>query len=131
MRTGLLSVALLAGALVAGCGGGDSEGEEADAGEGAGGSQTVQVVMTDNVFEPKAITVPVNKAITFELKNSGQANHNMLIQASKTEGKDFMSEAIIEGGKSSTFTATFTKKGAVKFVCSLHQPDMAGTLTVK
>lgn len=130
MRIALLLVALAAAAFFAGCGGdGDAEGGESDGDDAA--SQHVLIIMKDNIFEPTAFTVPVNKEITFELKNEGQANHNMLIQSSKAEGQDIMSEAIIEPAKSSTFTATFKKKGSIKFVCSLHQPDMVGTLTVK
>ena len=87
--------------------------------------------MKDNVFEPKEITVERGKTITFVAKNEGTVVHNMMIQSSATEGKDFISTAMVNSGEESKFTATFTKAGVVKFICAYHQPDMSGTITVK
>lgn len=143
----LAAVGLIASTvLIAGCGssGGtksDNNGEaksaatsaSAKASEGAssGKSETITVAMKDNLFEPKDITVEHGEAVTFIVKNAGQAVHNMVIQSAATQGKDFMSDAMVNPGAESKFTATFPKAGTVKFVCAYHPPDMAGTITVK
>ncbi len=93
-------------------------------------AQTVAITLKDNMFEPKDITVEEG-TVTFEVKNTGAAIHNMHITSTAAEGKDFSSKPIIEAGSSDKFTATFTKKGVVKFQCDFHLPDMVGTITVK
>lgn len=93
-------------------------------------AQTVSITLKDNVFEPKDITVEEG-TVTFEVKNTGTAIHNMHITSTPSEGKDFSSKPIVEAGSSDKFTATFTKKGVVKFQCDFHLPDMVGTITVK
>lgn len=131
-----LAVVTTAGVLVA-CGGGAGDKGSANTGGPSGASssaggkaQTVSLVMKDNVFEPKEITVEQG-TVTFEVKNTGAAIHNVHIMSSSAEGKDFMSKPIIEGGASDKFTATFTKGGTLKFQCDFHLPDMVGTITVK
>lgn len=100
------------------------------AASGGGKAQTVTITMKDNFFEPKEITVEEG-AVTFEVKNAGAAIHNMHITSTPSEGKDFTSKPIVEAGTTDKFTATFTKKGVVKFQCDFHLPDMVGTITVK
>lgn len=90
----------------------------------------VQIVMTDNVFATKDLKVPAGTPITFEAKNTGAAIHNVHILSQEGEGKDFSSELMVNPGKTSTFQATFTKKGTYKFQCDFHVPDMVGTITV-
>lgn len=131
------AVGLLASAVIlASCSsGGDAKedgggGSAATATKGNSKAQTVAITMKDNVFEPKDITVEEG-AVTFEVKNTGAAIHNMHITSSTSEGKDFSSKPIIEAGTTDKFTATFTKKGTVKFQCDFHLPDMVGTITVK
>ena len=134
----LAAAGLLASAVVlASCSsGGDSkdDGSAATAtkaaSSGGGKAQTVAITLKDNVFEPKDITVEKG-AVTFEVKNAGAAIHNMHIVSNATEGKDFSSKPVIEGGATDKFTATFTKNGTVKFQCDFHLPDMVGTITVK
>ncbi|RJQ08197.1 MAG: hypothetical protein C4558_08380 [Dehalococcoidia bacterium] len=127
---------LLASAVVlAACSsGGDAKknggGSESKASSGAGKAQTVAITMKDNAFDPKDITVEEG-AVTFEVKNAGAAIHNMHITSTAAEGKDFSSKPIIEAGTTDKFTATFTKKGTIKFQCDFHLPDMVGTITVK
>ncbi len=91
----------------------------------------VQVSMKDNFFEPKEITVNAGDTIEFEAKNDGIAIHNMMIQSSAVEGKDYSSAAAVNPSEESKFTATFTKPGTHKFICAYHLPDMVGTITVK
>jgi plastocyanin len=122
-------------AVACGGGGGASAGATSADGaaqSGAGGEPTEIVVsMTDNAFNPKEITVPAGRQITFVAKNDGQAIHNMHILSKNTEGKDFQSAAIVNPGDKNEFTATFSKKGKVKFQCDLHLPDMVGTITAQ
>lgn len=142
----LAAVALLGLASTA-CAGDDTEGGETD-GSGvavattAGGSATqpsgggadggtFTVVMTDNKFTPNKLTVPVNKKVTFVAKNEGSAVHNMKILSKAAEGKDYMSDALVNPEKESKFTVTFSKKGTLKFQCDYHLPDMAGEIVVE
>ena len=124
---------LVSATMLAACSsGGDAKGGgSAAAPKAAGGSaQTVAITLKDNAFDPKDITVGKG-AVTFEVKNTGIAIHNMHITSTSAEGKDFSSKAIIDPGASDKFTATFTKSGTIKFQCDFHLPDMAGTITVK
>jgi plastocyanin len=100
-------------------------------GGAAASGGTITVVMTDNKYTPNKIEVEAGKEITFVAKNQGAAVHNMKILSSKTEGKDFASDALVNPEKESKFTVTFTKKGTVKFQCDYHLPDMAGEIVVK
>lgn len=92
---------------------------------------TIKVSLQDNKFEPKDIKVKAGQSVTFELKNDGQAVHNMKILSAKEEGKDYASSALINPEKEDKFSATFKKKGTYKFQCDYHVPDMVGTLTVE
>lgn len=100
-------------------------------GNGGGEEREIEVVMTDNVFTPKEIKVPVNTTIKFTANNKGTAIHNMHILSKDTEGKDFSSELLVNAGKSSTFEAKFTKKGVVNFQCDYHLPEMVGKIVVE
>lgn len=143
------SVALLTVMLVSCGGGGSDDGGGDDGGiavpTSSGGTtgstpsgggdategETVVVVMTDNVFTPNKITVPVNKKVTFVAKNQGAAVHNMKILSKATEGKEYASDAMVNPEKESKFSVTFKKTGTVKFQCDYHLPDMVGTIEVK
>lgn len=100
---------------------------------GGGGekAESVKITLKDNLFEPKALTVPVGKSFDIELKNSGAAVHNMHILSQSKEGKDFSSNATINPGTDSKFTVKFTKAGTYNFQCDYHVPDMVGTITVQ
>ncbi|MCA1678275.1 MAG: hypothetical protein LC777_04640 [Actinobacteria bacterium] len=65
----LFVLLMVAGALLlAGCGGGDGDGDEAATGDTAG--QTIQVSATDFRFDPADITAEPGE-IAFELTNDG------------------------------------------------------------
>ncbi len=136
-RALLTAVLLASAAALTACSSGDgaktSDGPAAAATKAAASgakAQTVVLTMKDNAFEPKDITVEEG-TVTFEVKNTGAAIHNMHITSTPSEGKDFSSKPIVEAGATDKFTATFTKKGTVKFQCDFHLPDMVGTITVK
>jgi plastocyanin len=141
-RVILVGVAgLLLVPLAAACGGDDEEGgstvkpgataTKADGGNGGSEAREIEVVMTDNVFTPKEIKVPVNTTIKFTANNKGTAIHNMHIMSKAAEGKDFSSDALVNPGTSSTFEAKFTKKGVVDFQCDYHVPEMVGKIVVE
>lgn len=96
----------------------------------AGDVKDIEVELTDNVFKPTTLTIPVGQTVEIEVKNTGQAIHNMHILSQAQEGKDFSSDAIVSPGKDSKFEVKFTKKGTYAFQCDYHMPDMAGTITV-
>lgn len=123
---------LTAAAVLASCssGGDAKEKENGNGSSGKGKAQTVAVTLKDNVFDPKEITVEEG-TVTFEVKNTGTAIHNMHIISNGTEGKDFSTKPTVDAGVTDKFTATFTKKGTIKFQCDFHLPDMVGTITVK
>lgn len=111
---------------------GDSKSDDKkDDGKTGDGSTEVAVVMNDNVFEPKNLSVPVNKTVKISLANKGQAIHNMHILSKATEGKDYTGKAQVNGGETDQMEVKFTKKGVVKFQCDYHVPDMVGTITVQ
>lgn len=127
---GLLASAVVLSACSSGGESKETGGSESKVPAAAAKAQTVAITLKDNAFEPKDITVEEG-TVTFEVKNTGAAIHNMHITSTASEGKDFSSKPIIEAGSSDKFTATFTKKGVVKFQCDFHLPDMVGTITVK
>ena len=152
-RWALIAPVAILGLALGACGGDDDDAADDDNGGGitvatkTGGSggtatqpsgggdategETVTVVMTDNKFTPDKITVPVNKKITFVAKNDGAAVHNMKVLSKATEGKDYVSDAMVNPEKESKFSVTFKKTGTVKFQCDYHLPDMVGTIEVK
>lgn len=130
--------------LAAACGGDDEEGgstitpgatatkaDGGDGGNGGGEAREIEVVMTDNIFTPKEIKVPVNTTIKFTASNKGTAIHNMHVLSKDAEGKDFSSDLIVNAGSASVFEAKFTKKGVVNFQCDYHVPEMVGKIVVE
>ncbi len=91
----------------------------------------VTVLLKDNFFDPKDLTVPVNTRVLIIAQNVGQNIHNMRVQSIPTEGKEFVSDIIVTPGTESRFEAFFTKTGIVPFQCDYHVPDMVGTITVQ
>ncbi len=144
LRTFMLTAAIGSSlALAAACGGGDDSSSKTPAATSPAGSTSapangssngevkdIEVDLTDNVFKPTTLTIPVGKTVQIEVKNTGQAIHNMHILSLEQEGKDFSSEAMVNPGKDSKFEVKFTKKGTIKFQCDYHVPDMVGTITV-
>lgn len=86
--------------------------------------------MKDNYYVQKDVTVAVNTTVTFLLKNEGTSIHNMHVPGEATGGQDAVSD-LINPGSESKFQVKFVKTGTFRFVCDLHQPDMAGTVHVR
>jgi plastocyanin len=136
------SVAVLILGAAAACGGSGSEANptaapefrtEGSTGSPAAGEsgEAIKVSMTDNVFTPKALTIPVGKSVDIVVKNDGLAIHNLHILSASKEGKDFSSAATVSPGAENKFTVKFTKPGTYNFQCDYHLPDMVGTITVQ
>jgi plastocyanin len=104
----LLLVCTLA-LVVAACGGDDDDGASAEPGV---------VIVDDNVFKPKEITVAVGDTVTWRFE--GGNAHNVTFD----EGES--SELMKEG----TFERTFDEPGELDYVCTVH-PGMEGTVVVE
>ncbi len=124
-----LMLACLALALAA-CGGDDDSGgstknQPADSGSGASGG--AQVSLENIQFNPNDITVKPGETITFT--NNESVPHDVHKQSGP--GGDFSSGA--DGGmqQGDTFELKLDKPGTYEYVCHVHAPGMAGTITVK
>jgi plastocyanin len=130
-----LILACLALGLVA-CGGDDDDGgsgggggastqeQPADTGGGGGGAQ---VSMKNIQFDPKDLTVKPGETITFT--NDESIPHD--VHKTSGPGGDFSSGD--DGGmqQGDTFELKLAKPGKYEYVCHVHAPGMAGTITVK
>ena len=132
-----LLLACLALALVAaGCGGDDDEGgggggadetaqeeQPADSGGGGGGGQ---VGMKNIQFNPADVTIKAGEAVTWT--NDEAVAHDV-----DGSGKGVKFSSGEEGGmnEGDTFKFTFDKAGTYDYICRVHAPGMAGTVTVK
>jgi plastocyanin len=132
----VLILACLALGLVA-CGG-DDDGGDGDGGgastqeqpaetSGSGSGGGAQVGMKNIQFEPKDITVKPGETITFT--NDESIPHD--VHKTSGPGGDFSSGD--DGGmqEGDTFELTLDQPGKYDYVCHVHAPGMAGTITVK
>jgi plastocyanin len=102
---------------LAGCGSDDA----------AGGTAAVDcaqpcVVMQDNEFAPRDLTVRAGQTVTWV--NSDPVVHDV---ANVAEGEEPRSELF---GQDRTYTFTPRRPGEIAYVCTIH-PGMEGTLTVR
>ncbi|HKP20685.1 MAG TPA: plastocyanin/azurin family copper-binding protein [Thermoleophilaceae bacterium] len=106
-------------------GGGSSSGESNGGGASAGGGASVG--MKDIQFDPKDITVKAGETITFT--NEESVPHD--VHKESGPGGDFSSGP--DGGmqQGDTFELKLDKPGTYDYVCHVHAPGMAGTITVK
>ena len=105
-------------------GGGSTTEEPASGGGGGGG---VQVSLKNVQFNPKDITVKPGETITFT--NDESIPHD--VHKTSGPGPDFSSGG--DGGmqQGDTFELKLDKPGKYDYVCHVHAPGMAGTITVK
>lgn len=134
MKLIVLSLVCLAAALgAAGCGGDDDD----DTGGGAqnteqptdtgGAGGAAQVAMKNIQFNPRDISVKAGEAITFT--NDEAVAHD--VHKMSGPGKDFASGPAGGMQEGDTFELTLDKPGKYEYVCDVHAPGMAGTITVK
>jgi plastocyanin len=130
MRIAVVAVGVVAVGLAVACGGGSS-GSSTPAPRAVVPAGPIEVAMHDNYFEPTEIEIPRNQTVEIVAKNEGIAIHNLHIISLAEEGKDFISDPIVNPGSESRFEVRFTKAGTYKFQCDFHLPDMVGTITVR
>jgi plastocyanin len=124
---------LALGLVAAGCGGDDGSDSSADSGTktssepAAGGGGGAQVGMKNVQFDPKDLTVKAGETITFT--NDESIPHD--VHKTSGPGPDFSSGG--DGGmqQGDTFELKLDKPGKYDYVCHVHAPGMAGTITVK
>ena len=106
-------------------GGGSSTGQSDGGGASAGGETSVG--MKDIQFDPKDLTVKPGETITFT--NDESMPHD--VHKESGPGGDFSSGP--DGGmqQGDTFKLKLDKPGTYEYVCHVHAPGMAGTITVK
>jgi plastocyanin len=132
-----LLIACLALALVAaGCGGDDDDDggggggggsqQPAETGGGGGGGGGAQVSMKDIQFHPSNVTIKAGETVTWT--NDESVAHD--VDGSGPGGK-FSSGPTGGMNEGDTFKFTFDKPGKYDYVCRVHAPGMAGTVTVK
>jgi plastocyanin len=124
----LVLTCLALGLVAAGCGGGDDNGDggAGDGGGGDGGGGT-QVSMQDIQFKPKDVSVSAGETITFT--NEESLGHD--VHKTSGPGKDFSSGGVGGMQEGDTFELTLDTPGKYEYVCEMHAPGMAGTITVK
>lgn len=131
-----LLLACLAIGLVA-CGGDDDEnGGGGDTGGGAtteepagggGGGGGTEVSMESIQFEPGDVTVAAGETITFV--NNESVPHD--VHKTSGPGADFASGPAGGMEEGDTFELTLDEPGSYEYVCEVHAPGMAGTITVE
>jgi plastocyanin len=135
----LLFACLALTLVAAGCGGDDDEGggggggddaaqeeQPADSGQSGGGGGGTQVEMKNIQFEPGDVTIKAGEAVTW-------TNEEAVAHDVDGSGKGVKFSSGEEGGMNDgdTFKFTFDKAGTYDYVCRVHAPGMAGTVTVK
>jgi plastocyanin len=131
----LLIACLALGVMVAGCGGDDDdegggggaqEQQPAATGGGGGGGGGAQVSMKDIQFHPADVTIKAGETVTWT--NDEAVAHDV---DGSGPGGNFSSGPTGGMNEGDTFKFTFDKPGKYDYVCRVHAPGMAGTVTVK
>ena len=116
MRRYLCLISLILSLILASCGGADNP------------TTTIDVTMTDFMFQPSQFTVPAGEEITVDTRNSGVVIHNFVImKLGTTAGSTFDDEDEpnvywrVEMPSGSSTTTSFTapvEPGEYEVVCS-------------
>ncbi|HEV7846463.1 MAG TPA: plastocyanin/azurin family copper-binding protein [Thermoleophilaceae bacterium] len=121
------TLACLALALVA-CGGGDSSsGDNSSGSQHPAASGGAEVKMENVQFTPADVTVKAGQTITFT--NTESIPHD--VHKTSGPGGDFASGESGGMGQGDTFKLKLDQAGKYEYVCNVHSPGMAGTITVK
>jgi plastocyanin len=130
----LILACLALGLVAAGCGGDDDNGgSSGDSGAStseepaSGGGGGAQVGMENVQFTPKDLTVKPGESITFT--NDEAVPHD--VHKTSGPGEDFSSGDTGGMQQGDTFKLTLDKPGKYEYVCKVHAPGMAGSITVK
>ena len=130
----LILACLALGLVAAGCGGDDDDdgggggggAAETEEPAGGGGGGGTEVSMENIQFNPKDLTVKAGETITF--MNNEAVAHDVHKQSGP--GPDFASGPSGGMQEGDTFELTLDQAGEYEYVCDVHAPGMAGTITV-
>jgi len=128
--TKLLALILACLALgLAACGGDDDDGggDGGNASEQPAGGGGTEVALENVQFDPKDVTVKAGETITF--KNNESIPHD--VHKTSGPGDDFASGPSGGMQEGDTFELKLDQPGKYEYVCDVHAPGMAGTITVK
>ncbi len=117
------AVALVALAMLAGCGGGS--------GGAAQPAGSIKVTMTEFAFSPSTISVPSGKLVFF-LVNTGTVSHDMIIRDSSGQRVSGAASELVSAGDSFVFTVSNLPAGSYSYFCDQlgHEASgMKGTIT--
>lgn len=126
----LILACLALGLVAAGCGDDDDDGgSDATTTEqpAAGGGGGTQVSMENIQFTPRELTVKAGETVTFT--NNESTPHD--VHKTSGPGADFSSGDVGGMQEGDTFDVTLGEPGKYEYVCELHEPGMAGSITVK
>jgi plastocyanin len=130
----LILACLALGLVAAGCGGDDGSDSSGDSGAktssepaAGGGGAGAQVGMKNIQFDPKDLTVKAGEKITFT--NDEAIPHD--VHKTSGPGDDFASGETGGMQEGDTFELKLDKPGKYEYVCNVHAPGMAGSITVK
>jgi plastocyanin len=126
-RTAACTASLL---LLAGCGGGGSDGtDELEVtgtvmAKGVADAQTASLDMTDDLtFQPNQVTAQVG-TLALTAKNVGRVPHNLVFQDAAMG-----TTPTVKGSGTATLTVPLKKAGTYRFTCTFH-PGMDGQVVV-
>jgi len=101
-------------AALLGCSGDSSPSQPGDLPSGP------TVAVSNNLFAPATVTVPVNSTVTWQW-NSGGVEHNVTFEAGPSSGNR----------TSGSFPRTFQAAGTFTYVCTIHGAQvMSGVVNV-
>ncbi|QED50219.1 cupredoxin domain-containing protein [Cytobacillus dafuensis] len=87
--------------------------------------KSIEVVMNDNYFNPKVITIPNGTTTTLILKNKGTKEHTFTVEKLGIDAE-------VQPGKEKTITVTPKNPGTYELICRYHfQEGMVGKVIVK
>ena len=118
-----LAVALIAIAMLAGCGGGT--------GGAAQPSGSIKVTMTEYSFNPSTISVTSGKVVFF-LVNAGTISHDMILRDTSGQRVSGAASELVSAGDSFVFTISNLPAGTYAIFCDQpgHEASgMKGTIT--
>ena len=117
-----LGVALVAVALLAGCGGGGAASQPAG---------SIKVTMTEFKFDPSTISAPSGKVVFFLVNAGNGTSHDMIIRDSSNN--KIAGSELISAGDSFVFSVAQISAGTYTYFCDQagHESSgMHGVLTV-
>ncbi|MDQ6597779.1 cupredoxin domain-containing protein [Bacillus salipaludis] len=86
--------------------------------------KAIEVVLNDDFFNPKAITIPNGSTTTLVLKNQGKKEHTFTVDKLGIDAE-------VQPGKEKTITVTPKKPGTYELICRYHfQEGMVGKVVV-